>query len=121
MLVSIDLPYPVGCTGNTAVRHAGGRHYLSAKAVAYHALVAVAVRRLGLSSPLVGPLRASWVMCPPDLRARDHTNVFKVCEDALTRAGFWVDDSNRVIASGDWRWAFPPIKGGRISLTVSGD
>jgi crossover junction endodeoxyribonuclease RusA len=120
MLISIDLPYPVGCTGNTAVRHAGGRHYLSARTVEYHALVAQAVKRLRLPAPLEGPLYADWLIMPPDKRARDHTNIFKTCEDALTRAGFWVDDSNRAIFAGRWRWA-APVKGGRIYLTVSGD
>jgi crossover junction endodeoxyribonuclease RusA len=113
--VAIELPYP-RVSGNHSVRHTrSGGHYLTDEAREYHDAIAYAVRRRKAPA---GAIRTEWLLAPPDLRARDHTNVLKVTEDALTRAGFWSDDSNKVIRSGDWAWA-PVVKGGRIHLTVT--
>lgn len=55
---------------------------------------------------------------PPDLRARDVDNLMKVVKDALTDAGFWVDDSNKVIRKGSWEWAGPGK--GSVLVTATG-
>jgi len=113
--VTIELPYP-GRTGNHSVRHtATGRHYVSKEALAYRALVSQALR--GRRAP-PGPISVAWTFVPPDRRARDADNLLKVVKDALTLAGFWADDSNKVIQRGDWEWV-EPEKGGSILLTVS--
>jgi Holliday junction resolvase RusA-like endonuclease len=113
MLGQVELPYPTG-TGNTSVRHAAGRHYLSKEAMAYRMAVA---QRVGRRTPLRGPLHMDWLIAPPDQRRRDHDNLEKVAGDALVKAGFIEDDSNQVIVSGAWRWT-DPVKGGAILVTA---
>lgn len=109
----VEIPYP-GHTGNSSTRHANGKHYLTREAIAYRWAVAAAVGRV---VPLAGPFSVDWLIAPPDRRARDADNLHKVCGDALTHAGWWVDDSNKVIVSGRWKWT-EPIKGGRIMVTA---
>ena len=103
------LPWP-SATGNHAVKHTRtGGHYKTREAKAYEALVARIVGGLGLGhqfgeKPLGGPLAVSWLLSPPDRRARDVDNVRKVVADALTRAGFWADDSNKVLTRESFEW-----------------
>lgn len=112
---SIELPYPAG-SGNHSVRHTrSGGHYLTAGTLAYRLAVKAAV---GLARAPDGPIQADWVISPPDRRARDFDNLMKVVKDALTLAGFWGDDSNRVIRGGSWVWC-EPTKGGAITLTCA--
>ena len=119
--IELSLPYPP--SGNHSVRHAaGGRHYLAASARAYRGAVLVAVAGRGLGSfarrgALQGPLALSWLLLPPDARARDSDNVMKAVRDALTKAGVWVDDSNRVIRREVIEWS-DPVPGGRVELTI---
>ena len=118
----LELPYPP-VTGNQAVRHAGrGVHYKTAQAKAYESAVAIRVRLnrvLGQLSakPLAGPLKASWVLAPPDRRARDCDNVRKIVGDALTKAGLWADDSNKVLVRESFEWVAPE-PGGKLLLTL---
>lgn len=111
-----ELPYP-GHTGNTSVRHGGGRHYLSKEALAYRAAVRMKVNPRGDKVLIHGPVRVEWLIAPPDRRARDFDNLSKNVSDALTHAGFWADDSNKVIVAGSYQWT-EPLKGGRIHLSV---
>ena len=118
----IELPWPA-VTGNRAVRHTrSGGHYKMPQAGAYEAAVALIVAGQGVGGQkgrkgLVGPLNAFWLLAPPDRRARDIDNVRKVVADALTRAGFWTDDSNKVLRRESFEWT-DPVPGGRIALTV---
>lgn len=118
----LELPWPMA-TGNHAVKHTRfGGHYKTAEAKQYEGLVAAVVLGHGLGpvnrqKPLSGPLAASWLLFPPDRRARDVDNVRKVAADALTRAGFWEDDSNKVLTEEAFAW-HEPVKGGKILLTV---
>ena len=117
-----ELPFPK-VLGNHAVKHSrAGMHYKVPEAKAYEAVVAQIVASMGMGSltgqkPLAGPLIASWLFAPPDNRARDLDNVRKVVADALTRAGFWVDDSCKVLVRESFEWT-PPMPGGAIGLTV---
>lgn len=116
------MPWP-RVLGNHATKHTrAGGHYKVPEAVAYEALVGQIVASMGMGrltdqKPLGGPLSVSWVLGPPDNRARDVDNVRKVVADALTKAGFWRDDSNKVLVreTFDWTRATP---GGAIGLTV---
>ena len=116
------LPWPT-VTGNHAVKHTRtGGHYKTADARAYEATVAQIVAAMGLGSllgqkPLDGPLVVSWLLSPPDLRARDMDNVRKVAGDALTRAGFWKDDSNKVLVEEHFVWT-ESSRGGEVSVLV---
>ena len=116
------LPWPT-VTGNHAVKHTRtGGHYKTPEAKAYEATVAQIVAGMGMGSllgqkPLDGPLIVSWLLSPPDRRARDVDNARKVAADALTRAGFWSDDSNKVLVEEHFVWS-DPSPGGEISLLV---
>lgn len=117
-----ELPWPP-VLGNHATKHTrSGQHYKVPKAVAYDALVRQIVASMGMGcltgqKPLAGPLSVSWLLAPPDKLARDVDNVRKVAADALTKAGFWVDDSNKVLTREAFEWT-PPTPGGSIGLTV---
>lgn len=119
-----SLPWPE-VTGNKAVRHTRtGGHYKTAEAKAYEGTVAQIVAAMGMGSlnnkkPLAGPLAVNWLLSPPDLRARDVDNLRKVVADALTRAGFWKDDSNKVLVVETFEWS-DASHGGEVHLTVQG-
>jgi crossover junction endodeoxyribonuclease RusA len=116
------LPWPK-VTGNHAVKHTRtGGHYKTPAAKEYEALVAQIVAGMGLGTllgkkPLEGPLIVSWLLAPPDKRARDVDNARKVAGDALTRAGFWKDDSNKVLIEEHFVWT-DTTPGGEISVLV---
>lgn len=117
-LATLELPYP-SHTGNHSVRHTrGGGHYVTKEAEAYRLMVSLKASP-GRMAPrmLAGPLRLEWLIAPPDRKARDVDNLMKVVCDALTRCGFWVDDSNKVLKHGSWQWT-DPVPGGSILLTV---
>jgi crossover junction endodeoxyribonuclease RusA len=117
----MELPWPP--TGNHATQHTrGGGHYKTRETLAYRAAVASLLRGIGVGSqtlpePLEGPLAVSWLLAPPDGRARDVDNVRKEAADALTKAGLWVDDSCQVIRREAFEWS-DPQPGGIIALTV---
>lgn len=115
----LELPWPT-VTGNHAVKHTRtGGHYKTPQAKAYEAAVAAIVVEAGLgyAQTLKGPLTASWLLAPPDRRARDLDNVRKTAADALTKAGFWADDSNKVLVEERFVWTTPE-PGGVVLLTV---
>lgn len=62
---------------------------------------------------LKGPLEVWYRLNPPDDRDRDSENALKVMKDALTKGGFWVDDSNKVLRREVIEWK-PVVPGGRI-------
>ena len=123
--ITLELPWPP--TGNHATKHTRtGGHYKTAETVAYRAAVLRLLAGMGLGKgqarktslrPLAGPLKASWVIAPPDHRARDLDNVRKEAADALTLAGLWVDDSCKVLRQETFEWV-PPEPGGKVLLTV---
>jgi crossover junction endodeoxyribonuclease RusA len=117
LVTHLELPWPP--TGNHATKHTrSGGHYKTREAALYRAIVRTEVYLLGLTClPLVGPLEASWLLSPPDRRARDVDNVRKELADALTLAGFWLDDSCKVIRRERFEWT-DPTPGGRVHLTV---
>lgn len=117
-----QLPWPK-VLGNHATKHTrSGGHYKVAEAVAYDALIGQIVAGMGMGrltsqKPLAGPLSVSWLLGPPDNRARDVDNVRKVVADALTKSGFWKDDSNKVLVREVFEWT-QAMPGGAIGLTV---
>lgn len=119
--VVLELPWPP-VTGNRATRHTSRGHYRLPEAKTYRGAVSLLAGRKNGSEggcrPLAGPLHVDWLLFPPDRRARDHTNVLKEVEDAITAGGLWADDSNKVIRSVYIRWG-DPVPGGKIILTIS--
>jgi crossover junction endodeoxyribonuclease RusA len=114
--LTLELPWPP-VSGNTTTRHAAGRHYTQEAVKAYRRAVQALVNPGGARGPIAGPMRASWLFAPPDLRRRDVDNVLKVVQDALSRAGLWEDDSGAAIPQGSWQWC-EPHPGGGIQLTL---
>jgi Holliday junction resolvase RusA-like endonuclease len=119
---TFELPWPK-VLGNHATKHTrAGGHYKVPEAVAYDALVGQIVASMGMGrltsqKPLAGPLSVSWLLAPPDSRARDVDNVRKVVADALTKSGFWKDDSCKVLVREAFEWT-QPTPGGAVHLTV---
>lgn len=117
-----ELPWPK-VLGNHATKHTrAGGHYKVPEAVAYDAMVGQIVASMGMGrltgqKPLDGPLSVSWLLGPPDNRARDVDNVRKVVADALTKSGFWKDDSNKVLVREAFEWT-KALPGGAVGLTV---
>lgn len=116
-VLSLELPWPP--TGNHATKHTrSGVHYKTREAGLYRSTVRNEVYGLmALGLPLAGPLSVSWLLAPPDRRARDVDNVRKECADALTLAGLWTDDSCKVIRRERFDWT-EPVPGGRVMLEV---
>jgi len=113
----IDLPWPPA-TGNHTTRLGKKGFYTIGSIKAYREQVGWLIRAAKLDRRLSGPLIVEWFANPPDRRAVDDDNVMKVVKDALTKAFFWQDDSNKVIRRTVFEWG-DPIKGGRIKITVS--
>ena len=94
----ILFPFPFR-SGNHSTGRKGKQHF-TVKAVRLYRL---AVRSqlekicnqfpdLKLKLPIRHKLDIELMIFPPDRRKRDKDNIEKVFQDALTKAGFWIDD-----------------------------
>lgn len=110
--VEFILPWPP--TINTYWRTWQGQTLLSKKGREYRGAVARAVQNLSLGDAYEKPLAVHIEAWMPDKRVRDLDNLLKAPLDALTRAGFWVDDSQ--IA--DLRITRAPLLGGMLKVRV---
>lgn len=113
--MNIVLPFPP-VTGNHMWKHAKGKHYLVKEAKDYFADVMMAVKMQGANVNTDQDVRVQVLIYPPDKRRRDMTNVWKVVEDALTKAGVWVDDFQVRSCLTD---RMDPIKGGKVLVNVA--
>ncbi len=90
----IKFHLPLGPSVNHYLGRYGSRSFLTKQAKEYIAAVKQRIepfyRQYGSISYPVKVLVHVWV---PDARRRDVMNYEKVCNDALTRARLWVDDS----------------------------
>jgi len=85
---ALVLPWPP--SGNTAVRHGGGAHYLRPEVAQYRRHVAALCRS---AERCTGRYVLHVHLSPPDARRRDADNAIKVLIDALTHSGLICDDS----------------------------
>lgn len=112
-MITLTLPYPPSVNHLYAV--VNGRKVLSAKGRAYQdAVVDSWMRQRGAG---FGDLRVRYHVhaFPPDHRRRDLSNLCKIVEDSLTKAGVWGDDSQ----VDDMRWTRgTPTKGGSLFVTI---
>ena len=116
--LEIILPYPpAGTTGNHAVKHARGGHYLTTATKRYRYAVMMCCATQRARRQLAGPLLVEWAFNPPDRRARDSDNVLKTLKDAMTAAGVWIDDSNKVIRRESIEW-LEPLTDGRVVVHI---
>jgi len=110
----IELPYPP--SNNRYYRHNRGRTHISAEGKAYRAAVAEIVERLLLDIETPLPLRLRIECYMPDRRRRDLDNLQKAVFDALTKAGFWLDDVQVI----DYRVIkMPVVKGGKLVIKIT--
>lgn len=109
------LPYPPSVNGYW--RSFQGRQIISKRGREYRESAANAIKLLGLTNELVSQrLSVSVVINPPTLRKYDIDNWCKGPFDALTHAGFWVDDEQvdrLLISKGE------KVKGGRVCLKIN--
>jgi len=110
----ITLPWPP--SNNRYYRHNRGRTHISADGVAYRNAVAKIIRNSQLNIRTAAPLKIRIECHMPDRRRRDLDNLQKAAFDALTKAGFWLDDCQVI----DYRVVkMPIVKGGRLELTIT--
>ncbi|EFA4828179.1 RusA family crossover junction endodeoxyribonuclease [Escherichia coli] len=110
----ITLPWPP--SNNRYYRHNRGRTHISADGTAYRKAVAkiIADELLDIQTSALLKIRIECYM--PDRRRRDLDNLQKAAFDALTKAGFWLDDVQVI----DYRvLKMPIVKGGRLELTIT--
>lgn len=70
-----------------------GRRFLSKRGKAYHEAVAVELLRQRVPRKRTcDRIELTLLLQPPDYLRRDVSNLVKCIEDALTRAGVWMDD-----------------------------
>lgn len=74
------------------------------------------IRKSQLNIHTAAPLKLRIECHMPDRRRRDLDNLQKAAFDALTKAGFWLDDCQVV----DYRVVkMPVVKGGLLELTIT--
>ncbi len=95
----LELPWPPTANHYTGYRVAGkkgGKQFVQAyptsQAKEFHRNVQAIVMRDRAARGWVCPLKLSFWTYPPDRRKRDTSNLFKMLEDALQRAGVFDDD-----------------------------
>ena len=108
----ITLPWPP--SNNRYYRHNRGRTHISAEGQAYRDNVARIIKGSMLDIGLAMPVKIRIECHMPD--RRDLDNLQKAAFDALTKAGFWLDDELVV----DYRVVKMPVnKGGKLELTIT--
>lgn len=114
--ITLTLPYPP-TTGNHSTKKGARGFYTVPEIKRYREVIAEYIRARGLNTQIEGPLHVVWDVAPKNRRAVDDDNLMKVVKDALTRANFWVDDSNKVIRSTHFRW-HDPVECGFVVLSI---
>ena len=114
-----NLPYPPTVNHyHQPVRQGRGvRIIKGAKARAYQAEAVAALVAAGLDGEAIaGPVKMTITLNPPTLARYDVDGRPKGVLDALTAAGFWLDDCLVV----DYRVVkMPVVKGGKLELTIT--
>ncbi|NDJ59425.1 RusA family crossover junction endodeoxyribonuclease [Enterobacteriaceae bacterium 4M9] len=87
----ITLPWPP--SNNRYWRHSRGIHYISDWGKRYRKAVIEIISKKQLDQKITPRLKITIHAAPPDHRKRDLDNLPKAVFDALTSAGFWLDDS----------------------------
>ena len=104
----LELPWPPTANHYTGYRVAGKapklfvQAYPTAKAKEFHRNVQAIVMRDKAAMHWSCPLKMSFWTYPPDRRKRDTSNLFKMLEDSLQRAGVY-DDDYQIVEHHAWR------------------
>lgn len=98
--IHLTLPFPVSINAYWSSRIIPKKPkpivstYVTAKGVQFQKDVqAAVVGQLGQHKPLEGRLAVTMKFHQPNARSCDISNFVKTTEDALTKAGVWLDDS----------------------------
>ena len=98
-MIKLTLPWPVSINAYWKSRvinvkgAAMATTYVTAAGVKFqNDVMAAVIEQLGQHSPLQGRLCVSMLFHGPSARKYDISNFVKTTEDALTKAGVWVDD-----------------------------
>ena len=111
---SLTLPSPP--RNNRYPRPNRGRTHSSAEGQAYRDNVARIIKNAMLDIGLAMPVKIRIDFHMPYSRRLDLDNLQKASFDALTKAGFWLDDAQVV----DYRVVkMPVVKGGKLELTIT--
>lgn len=86
----IQLPWPP--SNNRYWRHSRGIHYISDWGKRYRREVIDIIQQQRLDIKITPRIKITIYAAPPDKRKRDLDNLPKAVFDALTSAGFWLDD-----------------------------
>ncbi|SMG61743.1 crossover junction endodeoxyribonuclease RusA [Cedecea sp. NFIX57] len=86
----LKLPWPP--SNNRYWRHSRGRHFISDWGKRYRKEVIEIIQAAKLDINITPRIRITIHAAPPDNRKRDLDNLPKAVFDALTSAGFWLDD-----------------------------
>ncbi|HDT4632322.1 TPA: RusA family crossover junction endodeoxyribonuclease [Klebsiella pneumoniae] len=110
----LKLPWPP--SNNRYWRHSQGIHYISDWGKRYRKEVIEIIQQQQLDIKITPRIRITIHAAPPDNRKRDLDNLPKAVFDALTSAGFWLDDGQ----IDDMRIKrCQAIKGGMLVLVVT--
>ncbi|MGU7029448.1 crossover junction endodeoxyribonuclease RusA [Salmonella enterica subsp. enterica serovar Cerro] len=110
----IKLPWPP--SNNRYWRHSRGIHYISDWGKRYRREVIEIIQQQQLDLKITPRIRITILAAPPDNRKRDMDNLPKAVFDALTSAGFWLDDGQ----IDDMRIKrCQAVKGGMLVLVVT--
>lgn len=112
--VRLELPWPPSV--NHYYRHVGPRVIISKQGRQYRERVAAIFAASGMPK-LMGDLKITLDLYPPDLRRRDNSNILKALEDALQNAGVYDDDYQLAWHTIRRREALPPD--GLVAMEVS--
>lgn len=115
-MIELKLPWPVST--NKTWKPTGRKGFrLNPKANTFRLAVksiVLAAKIPGL--PLQGPLEVTVTLYPPDSRIRDDDNFAgKTLFDALTKAGVWLDDSQKRRTILEWGEV---VKGGQVLVQI---
>lgn len=115
--MTINIPFPPA-TGNHSNGLNGKRFFTKKPILMYRLRIksCLVAARFAASDMFVNPVKVIVRIYPPDRRRRDSGNIIKVVYDALTRAGFWADDS--LVKEEHIYWG-EPFNGGYINLEVT--
>ncbi|MDF7681212.1 crossover junction endodeoxyribonuclease RusA [Enterobacteriaceae bacterium ESL0689] len=107
------LPWPP--SNNRYYRHNRGRTHVSTEGQNYRNRVSEIIRLARLDIGIASPVKIKIECYIPDRRRRDLDNLQKAAFDALTKSGFWLDDSQVV----DYRVKkMTVVNGGKLEITV---
>ena len=103
-IIQLCLPYPP-LSGNNANKVGQGRIYKTDAAKGFElAVKSVIVNSRFASIKVDYQIIVTYDVWPPDKRERDSDNVEKPTKDAITKAGLWSTDSNKLIRESRFRW-----------------